>query len=283
MSETIKGAVRTAVLAVLQPLVKFLLDAGVGVGDVMSLVKVAYVKGASERHGKVGARANLGRIAVVTGLNRPEIAAILAQGEAGCNSTEHSRQRAERVLLGWWTDAEYLTAQGEPAVLPLKGPRRSFEALCRRYGGEYRTGPMLEELLRVRAARRRTHDRIQALSRTYATVRWDPKEIAALGEALRDHCATLIENLEEPTRPRLARQVLTTRLNPRHAPALIRDIESHLRLKADSLEGTLNRPLYRAAPGSPALRLGVGLYVFEGPSDLERDNAAPRASRETSL
>jgi Family of unknown function (DUF6502) len=283
MSEALKVTVRTAVLAVLQPLVKLLLDAGLGVGDVMSLVKVAYVKGASERHGKVGERANIGRIAVVTGLNRPEIAAILEQGEAGCHSTEHSRQRAERVLLGWWTDAEYLTAQGEPQVLALKGPRRSFEALCRRYGGEYRTGPMLEELLRVRAARRRTHDRIQALSRTYATVRWDLKEIAALGEALRDHCATLIANLEEPTRPRFARQVLTVRLDPRHAPALIRDIESHLRAEADSVQGILNRPLYRAAPGSAALRLGVGFYVFEGSSDLARGNAVPRAGRETSL
>lgn len=280
MSDSLKGAVRAAVLRLLEPLVKLLLDAGVGVGDFMSLVKVAYVKVASERDGKAaGERANIGRIAVVTGMNRPEIAAILAKGEAGTSSTEHSRQRAERVLSGWWADSEFLTAQGEPAVLRLKGPRRSFEALCRRYSGEYRTAPILEELLRVRAVKRIPEGRIQALSRTYATVRWDPEGIAALGEQLSEHCATLVANLEQPTRPRLARQVLNARLDPRYAPVLIRDIENALRVQADSLHDTLNDRLHSAAPGTPAMRLGVGIYMFQGASDeVERGNAAPRAS-----
>lgn len=279
MSESLKGAVRSAVLRLLEPLVKLLLDAGVGVGDFMSLVKVAYVKVASERDGKGAERPNVGRIAVVTGMNRPEIAAILAKGEAGTSSTEHSRQRAERVLSGWWADSEFQTADGEPAVLRLKGSRRSFEALCRRYSGEYRTAPILEELLRVRAVKRIPEGRIQALSRTYATVRWDPEGIAALGEQLSEHCATLVANLEQPTRPRLARQVLNARLDPRYAPVLIRDIENALRVQADSLHDTLNDRLHSAAPGTPAMRLGVGIYVFEGITDeVDRGNASPRAS-----
>jgi len=279
MSESLKGAVRGAVLRLLERLVKLLLDAGIGVGDFMSLVKVAYVKVASERDGKGGERPNVGRIAVVTGMNRPEIAAILAKGEAGTSSTEHSRQRAERVLSGWWADSEFLTPQGEPAVLRLKGPRRSFEALCRRYSGEYRTGAILDELLRVRAVRRLPEGRLQALSRTYATVRWDPEGIAALGEQLSELCGTLIANLEQPTRPRLARLIVNTRLDPRYAPVLIRDIENNLRVQADSLHDTLNDRLHSAAPGTAAMRLGVGIYVFEGVADdIESGNAAPRAS-----
>jgi hypothetical protein len=282
MSDSLKGAVRSAVLKLLEPLVKLLLDAGVGVGDFMSLVKVAYVKAANERDRRTGggwARPNIGRIAVVTGLNRPEIAAILAKGEAGSRSTEHSRQRAERVLSGWWADSEFLTPQGEPAILRAKGSRRSFEALCRRYSGEYRTAPILQELLRVRAVRRLPDGRVQALSRTYATVTWDPEGIAAIGEQLAEHCATLVANLEQPMRPRLARQVVNARLDPRYAPVLIRDIENNLRVQADSLHDTLNDRLHSAAPGSPAMRLGVGIYVFEGvPDEVERSNAAPRAS-----
>jgi hypothetical protein len=283
MSEIVKRTVRAAVLAVLHPLVKLLLDAGVGVGDFLSLVKVVYVRVASERDHTAGERTNIGRIAVVTGLNRPEIAAILAQGEAGASGTKHGRQRAERVLLGWWADAEFLTPQGEPAILALKGPRRSFEVLCRRYSGEYRTAPILDELLRVRAVRRCTHGRVQALSRTVATVKWDRHEIAALGEELSEHCATLIANLKEPSRPRLTREVLTARLDPRHAPRLIREIENHLTIELDALDGTLNDPLYRAAPGSPALRLGVGIYLFEGPSEVECGHAVPQEGPKVSL
>ena len=275
MSDVLKGAVRAAVLRLLEPLMKLLLDAGVGVGDFIGLAKVAYVRAASRR-GQVGGkevqRSTVSRIAVVTGMTRVEVAAILATGEAVSRTTEHNRQRAERVLSGWWTDPAFLTPQGEPAILRLRGTRRSFEALCRRYSGEQRVAPILDELSRVRAIRRLPDGRVQALSRTYATVRWDPEGITAVGEQLAEHCATLVANLEQPIRPRLARQVVNTRLNPRYAPVLIRDIESSLQVQADALHDNLNDPIHTAEAGAPAMRLGVGIYVFEGPAE---DSAEP--------
>ena len=282
VSDPLKGAVRAAVLRLLEPLMKLLLEAGVGVGDFIGLAKVAYVRAASRR-GHVGGkeiqRSTVSHIAVVTGMTRVEVAAILATGESVSRTTEHNRQRAERVLSGWWTDPAFLTPQGEPAVLRLRGAGRSFEALCRRYSGEQRVAPILDELTRVRAVRRMPDGRVQALSRTYATVRWDPEGIAAVGEQLAEHCATLVANLEQPTRPRLARQVVNARLNPRYAPVLIRDIESSLQVQADALDDNLNDPIHTAEPGAPAMRLGVGLYVFEGPAEdsAEVDTVTPAA------
>jgi len=283
MSDGLKGAVRAAVLRLLEPLMTLLLDAGVGVGDFIGLAKVAYVRAASRRgqiRGREVQRPTVSQIAVVTGMTRIEVTAILATGEAVSRTTEHNRQRAERVLSGWWTDPAFLTPQGEPAILPMKGPRRSFEALCRRYSGDHRAAaPIREELIRVGAIRRLPDGRLQALSRTYATVRWDPEGIAAVGEQLAEHCATLVANLEQPTRPRLVRQVVNVRLNPKYAPVLIRDIESSLRVQADGLDDNLNDPLHTAEPGAPAMRLGVGFYVFEGPADesAEPDRVAPQA------
>lgn len=275
MSDSLKGAVRAAVLRLLEPLMKLLLDAGLGVGDFIGLAKVAYVRAASRR-GQVGGkeveRPTVSQIAVVTGMTSVEVSAILATGEAVSRSTVHNRQRAERVLSGWWTDPAFLTLQGQPAVLRLRGPRRSFAALCRRYSGQHRAAPILEELSRVGAIRRLADGRVQALSRTYATVRWDPEGIAAVGEQLAEHCATLVANLEQPTRPRLARQVVNIRLDPKYAPILIRDIESGLQVQADGLNDNLNDPLHTAGPGAPAMRLGVGLYVYEGPAE---DSAEP--------
>lgn len=95
-----------------------------------------------------------------------------------------------------------------------------------------------------------------------------------MGEQLAQHCATLVSNLEQPTRPRLVRQVINARLNPRCAPVLIRDIEDALQVQADALQDNLNDPLHTAQPGSPAMCLGVGLYVFEGPAD---DSVAPKS------
>lgn len=282
MTDPLKGAVRAAVLRLLEPLMKLLLDAGVGVGDFIGLAKVAYVRAASRRGqvgGKEGQRPTVSQISVVTGMTRVEVKAILDTGESVSRTTEHNRQRAERVLSGWWTDPAFLTPQGEPAILRLRGPRRSFEALCRRYSGEQRVAPILEELAKVRAIRRLADGRVQALSRTYATVRWDPEGIAAVGEQLAEHCATLVANLEQPIRPRLARQVVNTRLNPRYAPVLIRDIESSLQVQADALHDNLNDPIHTAEAGAPAMSLGVGIYVFEAPAEdsAESDTVDPPA------
>src|SRR5215469_17665859 len=102
MSESLKRAVRTAMLRLLAPLAELLLDAGIGVGEFASLVKLAYVRAAERR---VGAgrdgRPNASRIAVLTGLTRVDVAAILksAEGEPP-PSSDRGRQRAERVLSG---------------------------------------------------------------------------------------------------------------------------------------------------------------------------------------
>jgi hypothetical protein len=201
----------------------------------------------------------------VTGLTRTEVTAILESGQSKTRAGARQGQRAERVLSGWWADPEFQTPSGEPAILPLYGPKRSFAALCRRYSGQRRVAPILDELLRVGAVRELADKRVQAVSRTYATVRWDPEGIALLGEQLREHCATLVNNLKQPARPRLARHVANTRLDPRYAPMLIRDIESGLRVQADSIDDRLNDPMYVAKPGAAAMRLGVGIYVFESP------------------
>ena len=274
MSDALKRAVQSALMRVLQPLVRWLLDAGFGVGEFVSLVKVAYVRAAVEqgRSEAGNARPNISRIAVVTGLTRVEVAALLQQGEAQPPSRDRGRQRAERVLSAWWTDPEFLTARGEPEVLRLKGPRRSFAALCERYSGEKRTAPVLQELLRVGAVRKLQDGRLQALSRSCTMVRWDPAGVEAVGEQLRDHCATLLENLHHPIRTRFARQVVNVQLDPRHAPMLIREIENSLGVRTDALHEALNDPKHTAPAGAPAMRFGVGVYVFEEASSGEGES-----------
>jgi hypothetical protein len=274
MSDALKRSVQSALMRVLQPLVRWVLDAGIGVGEFVNLVKVAYVRAAVEQGRSVtgSARPNISRISVVTGLTRVEVASLLEQSEGETPSSDRGRQRAERVLSAWWTDPEFLTAKGEPEVLRLKGPRRSFAALCERYSGEKRSAPVLQELLRVGAVRALSEGRLQALSRSCTRVRWDPAGVEAVGEQLRDHCLTLLENLHHPTRARFARQVVNTQLDPRHAPMLIREIENALAVRTDALHEALNDPGHTAPAGTSGMRLGVGVYVFEEASSGEGES-----------
>lgn len=258
----------------LGPLVRLLLAAGVGVGDLMAIVKVAYVRAARdegrERRGEV--RPNASRIAVVTGLTRAEVAAMLSEDTDERRTSDRGRHRAERVLSGWWNDPDFQTPEGEPALLPMAGSRRSFKELVKRYSNEPRANPILDELLRVNAVKRLSDGSLKALSRTYATVRWNPDGIASLGEQLAEHCGTLLHNLDHPGEPRLVRRVVNAQLNPLYRPMLVRDIQEHLETAADSIDDALNDRRATVTPargGRDAVRLGVAMYVFEEPVVLE--------------
>jgi hypothetical protein len=284
VSESLKAAVQAAVLRMLAPLVRLLLAAGIGVGDFLSLAKVAYVRAARddgrEKRGEL--RPNASRIAVVTGLTRAEVAAMLAADADERRTSERGRHRAERVLSGWWNDPEFQTPAGEPALLPVSGRGASFESLVARYSNEPRVSPILDELLRVNAVRRLSDGKLKALSRTYATVRWNPHGITALGEQLGEHCATLLHNLQHPGEPRCVRRVINAQLDPQYRPMLLRDIEEQVEGLADSIDDALNDRERTVTPlrgGREAVRLGVTMYVFEEPVVLETPGASRRRGR----
>jgi hypothetical protein len=268
MSESLKSAVRSAVLRLLDPLVKWLLEAGMGVGDLLPLIKIAYVRAAREQglaSGGESKRPNASRISVVTGLTRAEVASILVAGAAD-PLHDRGRQRAERVLSGWWNDPDFQDSSGRPAVLSVRGSRRSFAALVERYSGErWRVATILEELLRVKAIRRSPDGRLEALSRSYAPVRWDADGVMAFGEQLSEHCATLLHNLNFPARARYMRRVINARLNPRYVPMLVRDLEQQAGVFADSADDALNDPKQTVTGHGQreVASLGIALYVFE--------------------
>jgi hypothetical protein len=268
MSESVKLAVRLAVLRILDPLVKWLLQAGMGVGDLMSLVKVAYVRAAREQglesHGE-SQRANASRIAVVTGLTRAEVANILS-GDQLENPYRRGRQRAERVLSGWWNDPAFQDSAGRPRTLQPRGGKGSFAGLVDQYSGERsRVATILSELLRVKAIRKLADGRLQAISRTYATARWSAEGIESLGEELGEHCAALLHNLNHPERPLYARRIVNTRLDPRYLPMLLRDMEQQSETLTDSMDDALNDPqkTLKGKRDGETTSLGLALYLFQ--------------------
>jgi hypothetical protein len=286
VSESLKSAVQAAVLRLLDPLVRLLLASGIGVGDFLALVKVAYVRAARDigRESRGEIRPNASRIAVVTGLTRAEVASALESDRDEVRSSDRGRHRAERVLSGWWHDPDFQDQAGNPLVLPLRGTKRSFEALVSRHSNETRISPILDELLRVNAVKRLADGRLKAVSRTYATVRWSAEGIETLGEQLSEHCSTLLHNLEHPGRPRYVRRVANVQLDPRYLPVLVRDIEAQAEVLSDHLDEALNDPLHTIKPtgtSQDAVRLSVSIYVNEASVVVEGDTAGanPRGER----
>ena len=240
MSETVKAAVMRAVLRLLEPLVRLLLEAGIGVGEFNKLAKMAYARAA--RDAQAEATPNISRIAVLTGIPRGEVGEILRRPEEYRAEPERGVQRAERVLQGWWKDADFCDPNGEPSRLPLRGPRRSFAALVKRYAGDPRVLTLLKELLRVKAVRRLPDGKLEVLSRTFVTARWDNAGIEMVGDRVRDLLDTLVYNLKHPSSPRYARFIVNSEVDPRFVPLLLRDITQQSEVLADTFQDALMIP-----------------------------------------
>jgi len=280
VSETVKAAVMRAVLRLLEPLVRLLLEAGIGVGEFNKLAKMAYARAA--RDAQAEATPNISRIAVLTGIPRGEVGEILRRPEEYRAEPERGVQRAERVLQGWWKDADFCDPNGEPSRLPLRGPRRSFAALVKRYAGDPRVLTLLKELLRVKAVRRLPDGKLEVLSRTFVTARWDNAGIEMVGDRVRDLLDTLVYNLKHPSSPRYARFIVNSEVDPRFVPLLLRDITQQSEVLADTFQDALNDPERIVRPtrsAQDAHRISIGIFVTEEPTlvTTSSDSAHPPA------
>jgi hypothetical protein len=184
-------------------------------------------------------------------------------------------QRAERVLRGWWTDSEFCDASGRPSILPLRGARRSFAALVTRYSGDPRPRTLIKELLRVKAVRRLPDKRLEVLSRTFATARWDSIGVSVVGERVRDLLETLVHNLRRPQQARYTRFIINNEVDPRFVPLLIRDLTQQAESFADRCDDALTDPdrtIHPAIAVQSATRLGIGIFILEEPSSVASDD-----------
>lgn len=268
MTGTLRAAVLRLAVRVLEPLIRLLLDVGVGAGEMTRLVRSTYVRVAAERTSRGQDRPNISRIAVVTGLARPEIRALLAAEPEAPAQYSWDRHRAERVLHAWCNDPTYFDGEGKPADLPLKGVRKSFSALVKAHAATTLTGAILEELQRAAAVKVLPDKRLRLIARSLANAQYKDETVDTVGERARDLLTTLAHNLNHPEHPRFERTVASVTLDPNEVPRVRRDIEASAEALISSASGMLHWPRVNVAAGEEpkaATRMGVTVYLFEEP------------------
>jgi hypothetical protein len=228
MSEELKAAVTTATLQVLKALACLLLEAKIGAGEARALMRLAYVLGAHEQAQSRGEGSvpNVTRIATVTGLSRSEVTALLAQAPDEMPPVKRGRPRAQAVLDAWHEDPRFGNRKtGQPAVLPLKRGRFSFQELVRLFSGdgEATYAPILDELLQAKAAVMVGHDSVQALSRTCANFRWSRETIESIDDVA-FHLRALVNNLQEQDSPQYVGSVRCEGLDAEEAKVVLPEL-----------------------------------------------------------
>jgi hypothetical protein len=238
------------------------------------LVKQAYVRVALDEFGIEGRAATTSRIAILTGLTRKEVQALLGRRLDGEDRYGEEYNRAARVITGWLRDPDFGDGEGHPYPLRLAGKRRSFSWLVKRYSGDIPVRAMLDELVRVGAVKRLGDGRIGLVTRGYIPQKGTDQQLAILGQDAADLITTIDYNLHQnPSRPRIQRKVMYDNVPVEAAEAFKTIAHERAQEMLEALDRWLShrdRDVNPTVKGKGRVRVGLGLYHFE--ERLDKDS-----------
>ena len=253
------------------PVAAVMIRAELSTADLVRAAKLAYLNAAISATKSGGGRANISRLAVVTGMTRKEVASLLKDDPRSADTAgdrgKQMEHRALRVLQGWTTDPLYRTAMGRPLDLAIKGDERNFASLVRAYGGDVTTVAVLRELERLNAIHRTRAGKLRPRARQVrpgASARGRFKDFSRL---LADFSSTVSQLLSDKE-PSLYFGFKEVPIAEESQAARFK--ASFSRRAAMLLEGVENweeKPVKRNGssryPPSSSQRVGVGVYLVE--------------------
>lgn len=276
----------------LAPLVRMLVDGGVGYPQLAQALKPVFMDAARAQLQAQDARVTDAAVSVRSGVHRKDVrawsSATAAQASAPAGGgpagngpgTAASVSVADQVFTRWCTDAGYREAAGRPAVLPLTGPAPSFDTLVGAVTRDLSRRTVLDELVRLGLARE-ADGRVEPLAEAAVPSADHAQMLRYLADHLRDHAAAGAANLRAGTRgdrpPFLEHAMYATGLSDA-------SIEQ-LRLRAVELWKTAFGQIVETArqrhdldrPRNLAGRVRFGVYFYSEPAG---DGSAPGAQHD---
>ena len=219
-----RGALDSAVMRLLRPLVRLLLRHSVPFAAFEALAKRVFVEVALQDFAIPGKKPSISRASILSGLTRKDVQRLVAEADAveaaeTTTPTAHYN-RAARVLTGWVRDADFADAKGKPRALATDGPL-SFATLAKRHSGDMPARAVLDELLRVGAVQRRDDGRIEPVARAYVPQKSALDKLTILGSDVADLIDTIDHNVQHGAAdPRFQRKVMYDAVAVSALPAL---------------------------------------------------------------
>jgi hypothetical protein len=284
-NDPLKEATIAALKRVVDPLVDLMLDAGITVHEFSQIMRESSVRTAARRVAKETGRDSKSRVAIITGLARSEVARILKSEDASPRK-RLAQHPARKVLAAWFDDPRFLAANGDPAVLPIFGKRRTFEQLVAIHSRGIPVRAMLDELTQIDAVERLEDQRVKAKSRFPILTGMTGRAIGVIGERTRDLLDTLINNLRRTSTP-LFEGTAFAETNVETVSLIRREIAEQGANFINSANSLFSRSSTKAknlvAKRSPKFRLGVTVYYFQDNIDCETKSNAKTSYRRKNL
>jgi hypothetical protein len=266
LEDPIKEATVIALGRVLDPLLELMFDAGMTVQEFNRIARDRAVRIATRRVAKETGRESKSRVAIITGLPRAEVTRILSSLDSVAK-TKPDQHPARRVLAAWHDNPRFLSANGDPAVLPIFGRKRSFEKLVETYGAGIPVRAMLDELIQLDAIERLEDQKIRAKARVPVMTGLTSRSIIAVGERGRDLLNTLGHNVRRSSQPLFEATALIDDGDLDMVTLVRREITEQGTNFINGATSLLNRShrkrRSKAAKSTGTCRLGVTVYYFQ--------------------
>jgi hypothetical protein len=271
----IQNALLSALAAILRPIVRLLLQSGVGYAEFVSVAKLVFVKVATDEYMKRGRPANFSQVSAMTGISRKEVSRIRKRPIAERWTPNMEASPVNTILHEWHFDPDFSDGAGTATSLPFEGPR-SFSELVSRYGGDIPPGAMRATLEKA-GVLSPTHDDLISVTRPYFfSRRFDEDLIRQLAFSMGNLGSTLVHNaalhqrsdVSEQSKAelsRLERGVWSERLTPEGAARF----KAWVDVTAPKFLDEANRLIGQAEVprdqwrATPPRAIGVGIFYYE--------------------
>jgi hypothetical protein len=247
----------------LEPVVLLLLKSGIGWKDFAEVGKEKFVTVATESFGIRGRPTNAARVAILSGLDRREVARLRRTAKEPRTSVQGYMSKPTQVLHAWHHDARYLDPSGNPKELEIDGAKEgSFAELVQRYAPGLPLVAMIKELRGAGAIEDVAGNRLRALKRHYIPRELNEDLVRLWGSVLQDLATTFEHNVfrDQDDPPRFERRAISLSVDPKALPQFREMLEREGRAFLERIDEWIAAHEVGAAESGAGIRLGVGVY-----------------------
>jgi hypothetical protein len=251
-----------------------LLRQGVSYGTFADLAKWVYVDVAMQEFGIDRRKQSTSRVSILTGLSRKEVTRVRGLPQPDDQASTERYNRAARVIAAWRREADFIDAEGEPAVLSMSGRGATFTELVRRFSGDVPARAIRDELVHSGAVEQLKDGRIRLKDRAYIPKTSETDKVHILGTDVSRLISTIDHNLQpDVPKPFFQRKVaydnLPNEVLPQFRKLTGRKAQAFLE-KIDRWLAGHDRDINPNVAGTGRNKAGIGIYYFEEHS-LEED------------
>jgi hypothetical protein len=265
--EALRGRLLEALGKALEPVVLLLLKSGITWKDFSDIAKEKFVSVATESFGIRGRPTNLSRVAILSGLDRREVARLRRRVSEQRTAPQGYMSKPTQLLHAWFHDPQYLDSSGKPKDLEIEGAEASFAELVRQYAPGIPLVAMIKELRAAGAVEDVDGQRLRALKRSYVPRELNENLVRLWGSVLQDVGTTLEHNLsrQEAELPRFDRRAISLRVDPKALPEFREMLEREGQAFLERVDEWISAHELHSSVDEQGrgIRLGVGVYHIQ--------------------